>query len=107
MKRVIKFRAWDGYTMAHFRIGAENPFPSEKNLDWITDQTLMQFTGLLDKNGKEIYEGDWIKHTEDDGTTDNSVVQWSTSYKPGFDTPCQLDEHLEVIGNIYENKDLL
>lgn len=77
---------------------------------------LMQYTGLKDKNGKEIYEGD---------ITNNGVVEWCKSLNwdsggsnhPGFYFDCKetdelsyhdgFDNDTEVIGNIYENPELL
>ena len=90
-------------------------------------QTLQQFTGLLDKNGKEIYEGDvvngWRKGSNSDmGYT--GVIQWQQE-QAGWIIKCgkyvmeilslamsgdgettKLDS-FEVIGNIYENPELL
>lgn len=95
--REIKFRAWDGKTM----------WESISDLD--TDWTLMQFTGLKDKNGKEIYEGDYLtcRHR------DEGAVEWrddmaAFSWEPGQNWGeievnfCEI----EVIGNIYENPNM-
>ena len=60
--RVIKFRVWDGENMI-----SPDTIDRHGVARWITDsipnmsKKLMQFTGLHDKNGKEIYEGDIIQ----------------------------------------------
>ena len=65
----------------------------------------MQYTGLKDKNGKEIFEGDIIDHPYKGIKT----VFWDESL-PGFGSEGTYVSRLtngEVIGNIYENKELL
>ena len=119
MEREIKFRAWnkkknimmepshnvliDSYDgCPHFSFGYNEPMPEP---NWI----LMQYTGLKDKNGKEIYEGDVVK----DGSV-NRVIEWSShrgnrvvGYFAAFTIIDNPDECLEIIGNRYENPELL
>ena len=67
-----------------------------------------QFTGLLDKQGKEIYEGDIVKHTSGEPEV-NSVEYYCGEWhlEPhGLHLPDE-NGQVEVIGNIYENKELL
>lgn len=64
---------------------------------------LMQFTGLTDKNGKEIYEGDVYEATNLVGNKYRKVVEW-VAY--GYDHQREGLESCEVIGNIHENPEL-
>ena len=76
----------------------------------------MQFTGLLDKNGKEIYEGDIIRYetlhydpSEGDSPCSFSQVEYRGSsfvFDEGLLDDWGADD-IEVIGNIYENSELL
>ncbi len=115
MKREIKFRAWDGKQMKNgFNIFAYNG-DIFSNSGYEKDWPLMQFTGLKDKTrnrkfteGKEIYEGDIFEWADLIG-----VVE----FKDGcFVFQCQgmgmtMRDHepreYKVIGNIYENAELL
>jgi|SRR3990167_5855617 len=118
----IKFRAWDKRAKMMkfgFFVGSidgkaravERIEPVQLSLP-DDDLKLMQFTGLKDKNGKEIYEGDILsskpltkKETERIGTSNNIVVEWNKEYAC-FNIGYPEYEH-EIIGNIYENPELL
>jgi len=83
----------------------------------LDDFTLMQYTGLKDKNGVEIYEGDILKSYEHDAVRYNhpySVIEygdWAGADEVyGYQFPhngWDTERWLEVIGNIYENPELV
>lgn len=146
MKREIKFRAWDKeneemYDVAMIDVEtgevAYTDHPTGYNADALLEQVeLMQYTGLKDKNGREIYEGDIVLVNRYDvlSTSWNSEIENEKKIlimsRVGYVVYDELrlsfrvkspignqtialsgvgyfDYDIEVIGNIYENKKLL
>lgn len=115
--RPIKFRAWDtqGKTMVDWNTMCQTAFNRgdvQMLYQIMTEPRFikLQFTSLLDKNGKEIYEGDVVRMV---GSKLAYKIRWN-SYKfemiteEGYNiSGLELHKHVEVIGNIYENEDLL
>ena len=123
--REIKFKIW---------LNGKMRVPGDSTIEAIyfdeipwnekTDGTLLQYTGCIDSNGKEIYEGDIVKDTwkenrpygyrpdEWDDTEEVFVVKYHgcsfnlTNTYGGHQT-CIEEFNRVVIGNIYENPELL
>lgn len=130
--RQIKFRAWDVNKML-YNVAVKDSFAfyNGEHLTTVTGNcayNIMQFTGLFDKNGKEIYEGDIIKATYYNFTGKNCELIQEVCFDYGCfiaKTPdCknaqpELDRnnsplfwlkapsYCEVIGNIHQNPELL
>lgn len=134
--REFKFRAWDKFNKV--MTYSEKNYPLSKysiEFNWKNnnkmsllmlidprygemrefDADIMQYTGLIDKNGKEIYEGDIVRHFKRDK---EKLLKIEISSRYGVyaqenDTTKRLigrsNTHLyyEVVGNIYENPELL
>ena len=123
--REIKFRAWDVLNKKMLSWGEVFDLPAWEIFPGTPEQRafeVMQYTGVNDKNGKEIYEGDIVsvKYIYDKRTTDRAQVVWRED-KAGFGLKSlkgltneeyelykiTAEHNLEVMGNIYENKELI
>ena len=120
--RDIKFRVWDNERNVMFNsksvdinffkgkieITSDTIRYDEVYTDEIKDFELMQYVGCKDKNNKEIYEGDIVKTKEHIGQIIYSKGMFFIDVKEDFYLPIyNVSEFMEVIGNIYENPELL
>lgn len=118
MQREIKFRVWDKknqymskvMTISWRNNKIETLHYSNKGGVYLreNDAILMQYTGLKDVNGKEIYEGDIVKYTYENLEVAFIKGMFRVGYydlRPDYFT--EDGRTLKVIGNIYEHSHLL
>ena len=126
MQRRLKFRVWDklekrfiypdkGY-QGHYVLDLNGRFQNLQNGSGGDEYVVQQYTGLKDKNSKEIYEGDIIRgkfHDTDyygNLKTITAEVVWIERYacfNIGVEEWRYSGEPVTVIGNIFENNELL
>ena len=113
MNREIKFRAFDDGQMLLMPISTNYGISRFFGL-LRDDAVLMQFTGLKDKNGKDIYEGDILVSSYSRDTTGTDIVLTKeiveyeiNQYTGEAKYELLFIERAQIIGNIYENPELI
>lgn len=118
MKTLQKFRAWTGNEMRYDIVGFNwdesfgvyNAWLGnniEYNADnFLINVLLLQYTGIKDKNGVEIYEGDVVElNVPTYKTTTKTIGDLYDVF--ALDKNVESTSYIEVIGNVYENPELL
>lgn len=119
---IPKFRAWDKVSETmhkvegiHFGINgarvislAETNRYNNNHKRWHTDIELLQSTGLFDKNGKEIYEGDILKYSDEYRVVEMYDGAWiARAGEKRLIVKMAVLSGAEIIGNKFENPHLL
>lgn len=133
MSRSIKFRVWSKRSKAFIKdeylaIGLEGQliwrricYSDDPDDSWDDswneeldddEYVIQQFTGLLDKNGREIYEGDILQYESHNPQFSKTIVRWTKEDEdnhPGFVVYGSYSQYgqPEIIGNIFENPELV
>ena len=125
MSREIKFKyIWSNPTKTHFlsKIFTLDEIESGEQFMVLENEPLLknyrriailQWTGLLDKNGKEIFEGDIVfsesnqYYKQDEIVWDCFTMGWDIGKKDSWKLRSPMSSKTEIIGNIYENPKLI
>ncbi len=109
--RTLKFRVFDGFDYI------SKPFTladiQDKKVQFTKDTIVMQFTGLTDRHGVEIYEGDVLSDLNRrfivvwDDAQARFFTRIARGIKEGQRSIGYCSTHCKIIGNIYENSELL
>lgn len=121
MNREIKFRVWDIKNKEMLKVqeldfeptfyGGKIAIRLDQYNDYFDteDMILMQYTGIDDKNGKEIYEGDIVKYENMTGKImffNGSFIMSNFEETEEWELGV-INEELEIMGNIYDNPELI
>jgi len=129
INRELKFRVWDTATkkmLSGFHLFGETTLIGgihvwqqqegeaigikRSNISALADLIIMQYTGLEDKNGKEIYEGDIVQRGVvlfSNGKFQGYYYESNGGIAESWEDDLYKEKDIEVLGNIYENPELM
>ena len=107
----LKFRVWDNVDYMSSDFTFQHIIDS--TIQFTPECKIMQFTGLKDKNGIDIYEGDIVRPFGDQGSLAQIIF-----FAPSFKLATKLNngsynlwnyykDEIEIVGNIYQNPELI
>lgn len=116
--RQLKFRAWNGLSMHYFNF--EEVYHKAATSGglctglYFQGEPIMQYVGITDRNNKEIYEGDIVKMTWERLAKNGNIelcgsitiIKWNEEFAGFYPFYLEATQY-EIIGNIYENPELL
>ena len=109
MNNRFNFRMWDINTKRFYYMYLDELIGLTRTISIPKEATIQQYTGLNDKNGKEIYEGDLIRGMFDFGPAGFSELMLPVCWHnlQGYQWNYWNLSTIEVVGNAYEQKELL
>ena len=109
--RELKFKVWDNLNYMSSDFTFQHIIDS--TIQFTPECKIMQFTGLKDKNGIDIYEGDIVRPFGDQGSL-AQIIFFAPSFKlatklnnGGYNLWNHYEDEIEIVGNIYQNPELI